>query len=394
MATIKSKKNWFENDNTDNPKLMTKTLSDGRDSVYLLYNLGYHKEDGKIKVERKKEFLNLYLNNAARTPVERQQNKETVELAKKIRFEKGQQFLNDREGYRLQSHINTNFLVFFQNYIDSYKKADYKVMQMALRDFKQFLSEEYPQYSQRITPKQITKEMMVKFTEFLSDTHRGTGVHSVYQRFKKIMNYATDKGLFPVSPCKGVSVPTGADVLLKDILSPDELRQLFATHYDGENPEIRRAFALTCFCGIRYCDVKKLTYSNVDYSNKVLSFRQNKTAGHSSKSGVNIPLNDALLSIIGTKQKDAPDDLIFHLPSSTMCLKALRHWTKRAGIEKHITWHCGRHSFATNILSNGANIKVVAELLGHSSLDYVQVYVRAIDEQKRAAINMMPKIEI
>ena len=84
---------------------------------------------------------------------------------------------------------------------------------------------------------------------------------------------------------------------------------------------------------------------------------------------------------------DAKDDYIFHLPSSTMCLKALRHWTKRAGIKKHITWHCGRHSFATNILSNGANIKVVAELLGHSSLNYVQVYVRAMDEQKRNAID-------
>lgn len=387
MATTGSKKKWFDNDKTDNPKLMTKKLSDGKESIYLLYNYGYHRENDKVKVDRKKVFLNLYLDDAARTPLERQQNKETVELAKKIKFEKGQQLLEDKEGYRLQSQMNTNFLVYFQNYLDNYTMADVKVISMALRDFKDFLQEEYPHYVQRIEPKQITKDMMIRFTEFLNDTHKGTGAHSVYQRFKKVINHATEKGLFRISPCKGISVPSRDDVLLKEVLSLSELKQLFATHYDGENPEIRRAFALTCFCGIRYCDVKELTYSNVDYSNKVLSFRQNKTVNHSRKSGVNIPLNDALLSIIGTKPDDANDDYIFHLPSSTMCLKALRHWTKRAGIKKHITWHCGRHSFATNILSNGANIKVVAELLGHSSLNYVQVYVRAMDEQKRNAID-------
>ena len=77
-----------------------------------------------------------------------------------------------------------------------------------------------------------------------------------------------------------------------------------------------------------------------------------------------------------------------------MCLKALRHWVSRAGIDKHITWHCARHSFAVNILTNGANIKVVSELLGHSSLKYTDKYVRAIDTAKQQAINSLPEINI
>ena len=201
------------------------------------------------------------------------------------------------------------------------------------------------------------------------------------------------------NPCKGndgkpIAPPKTDDILAKDILSADELQQLFSTHYQGENPEIRRAFALTCYSGIRYCDVSKLTYSDIDYSNKVLTFRQSKTAAHSSKSGVTIPLNDTLLAIIGQKSDDAQDDLIFHLPSSTMCLKALHRWTKRAGIDKHITWHCVRHSFATMILTNGANVKVVSELLGHSSLRFTEVYVRAMDEAKKNAINSLPTLEV
>jgi integrase len=140
--------------------------------------------------------------------------------------------------------------------------------------------------------------------------------------------------------------------------------------------------------------VVNLKYSDVDYSNKRLTFRQSKTQKHSKASGVTIPLTDTLLAIIGQKPADAKDDFIFHLPSDTMCLRALRRWTKRAGIEKHITWHCGRHSFATLLLSNGANIKVVSELLGHSSLKFTEIYVRAVDELKKEAINSLPTLEI
>ena len=54
------------------------------------------------------------------------------------------------------------------------------------------------------------------------------------------------------------------------------------------------------------------------------------------------------------------------LPSHTMCLKALRHWVARAGIQKHITWHCARHSCGTNLLSNGANIASLSTGMGIS----------------------------
>ena len=100
--------------------------------------------------------------------------------------------------------------------------------------------------------------------------------------------------------------------------------------------------------------------------------------------------------MIGTPeaQGKGKDNLIFELPSHTMCLKALRRWCAKAGIDKHITWHCGRHSFATNLLENGANVKVVADLLGHSGLSYVERYVRALDESKKRALNSLPAIDI
>jgi site-specific recombinase XerD len=199
-------------------------------------------------------------------------------------------------------------------------------------------------------------------------------------------------GIISKSPCIGVAVPKRSDILAKDILSQEEMRKLFATHYKGENPEIRRAFAMTCLSGIRLCDIIELTYDNVDYSNRILKFRQSKTKKHSNNSGVIIPINDTLMSIIGKKKEGSNDDYIFHLPSDTMCFKALRCWTKKAGIDKHITWHCGRHSFATSLLNNGVNIKVVSNLLGHSTIRFTEIYLRAVDKQKIDAINTLPNL--
>ena len=377
-----------------NPRLLRKSVKDGSEySLYLEYQIGYNHDNGTSI--RRKESLSLYLVASPRTPVERQKNKETLDLAKKIRFEREQEFLEDKEGYRLKKDKTVNFYDYYQAYVDNYTKKDIRVIEMGLRDFKAFTAQEYPQYAQRIEPKQITKDMMIKFTQFLTKKHRGTGISSVYRRFKKIINYGIDHGVFTQNPCKGVTVAPNDDMLVKEILSEKEMKQLFACHYEGENPIIRRAFAMTCLGGIRYCDVKRLTYGEVDYENALIKFRQNKTINHSKRSGAVINLTDITLAIIGPRPEDAKDDtLIFQLPSSTMCLKALRHWTKRAGITKHITWHCGRHSFGTILLNKGSNVKVVADLLGHSSLKYVEVYVRAVDEEKKKALNSLPKIDI
>ena len=387
-----STKGW--NTSTDNPKLLGNVLSDGRVSLYLRYNYGCGSDNGgNTKVDRVKEFLKLYLLSNPRTPIERQQNKDTFALAQEIK-NRGQQFLEDKEGYKIKQN-GINLFVYFANFIEQSGVADKHVLEGALKNFQDFISEEYPQFANRIEPKNLSREMMERFAHYIEDVHTGEGIRTYWQRFKRLINYAVEKGVIKKSPCLRIKVMNTNDILGKDILSREELQQLFATHYPKESETIRRAFALTCFTGIRHCDLATLTYANIDYSNRLMTFRQSKVQHDSSVSGVPIPLNDTLLAIIGEKPKGAKDsDLIFNLPSIEASNKALRHWTKRAGIDKHITWHCGRHSFATNLLSNGANIKVVSELLGHSSLKFTQKYVRALDDQKKAAINSLPQIDI
>ena len=385
-------------DSTDNPKLGAKILSDGRESLFLDYYLGYqmvyNEKQGKevARKERKREYLKLYLWQAPRTPAERQQNKETLELAKKIRFERGQELLESMEGYRLKQHRDINFLDYFQAYIDKYTKKDKRMLDIALHRFRDFLNEteEYKKFAVKIQPQQITKDMVTAFTEYLQGRSVGEGAKSIYARFKKVVKYAVEHDVMFKNPCTGISIKVDDQQLKKEVLSPDEIKMLVATHYEHENPNIRRAFILCLYCGLRFCDVKDLTFANVDYSNKLLKFEQSKTKGHSVNSGVVIPLNDGLLRLIGEPPSpDERDALIFPLPSYEMCLKALRRWVKRAGISKHISWHCARHSFAVNILNNGANIKTVASLLGHSGLKHTEKYTRAVDSLKQDAINSL-----
>ena len=94
-----------------------------------------------------------------------------------------------------------------------------------------------------------------------------------------------------------------------------------------------------------------------------------------------------------TREKE---ELVFTLPSHTMALKALRRWTKFAGIDKHITFHCARHSFGTNMAATtaqkGLSIRVVQDMMGHSSLRYTERYTRVMDEQKKAAMQEFGKL--
>ena len=392
----------IENRSTDNPKIGQKKLSDGRLSLFLEYYLGYTmvfsptKGCDVPKKYRKKETLNLYLIDKPRTQTERQSNKDILLLAQEIRAEKEQQFRADTTGKRITSNLKKiNLLDWMDNYLQEYTKKDIKTIKAVINHFRLFLKATYPTFSNNIKPVQLTKDVVVAFVEYLNSYCKGSGASSYYKRFKKIINRAVEVDIIEKNPCTGVKCISDEQALTKDVLSLEEMELLIKTTYTGQNENIRKSFIFCLYTGIRFCDVVDLKYKNVDYKNKILKFEQNKTKGHSANSAVIIPLNDGLLSLIGTPpENNKKETLIFNLPSHTMCLKALKRWTAIAGIDKHITWHCARHSFAVNILNNGANIKTVASLLGHSGLKHTEKYTRAVDSLKEQAINSLPELKL
>lgn len=408
----------IEKKTKQNPKLQQSELKDGRASLYLEFYLGRSEspvldDDGnqvlytsgamkgkpkyKVKHIRKKENLNLYIWLHPRSTQERLQNKNTLILAKQIRFEREQEFLEEREGYRLKKERNRDFLSYF---VEQYQnptltKSTYKGLLHTYVKFVDFLSKSprYKLYSKSLRMEQITSELLQEFIQYLTQICKGQGAKNKFEYIKRVVMSAVDEGLIKKNPCKGLVIKCDKSIVTKEILTLEEIQQLMSTHYEGEQPEVQKAFVFSLFTGVRWCDVSRLTYADVDEKGGFLRFKQKKVEKHSNRSWVSIPLNDDILTLIGKPKSDNREtERIFDIGVYSCCMKHLKRWVKAAGITKNISWHCSRHSFAVNLLTNGANIKTVADLMGHSSITMTEKYLHTIDAHKKTAINSLGPI--
>jgi integrase/recombinase XerD len=357
-----------------NVVLREKQLADGTLSLYLdIYRSG----------KRTYEFLKLYVNPKARTPIERQANKETYQLADDIRLKRESEMNHGEFGFVAPHRKKIDFLLWADDYIETYSKQDKRNMQGALNNFKRYIENKGIKQSKGLEPKKITPDLITGFAEYLESISKGEGAHSYFARFKKMLRQATKENLFIKSPADDIFISVSRG-LSKDVLTVDEIRLLAGT--DCPNDAVKRGFLFSCLTGLRFVDVNRITFANVDFTNKFIKVSQAKVKGEAKQ--VTINLNKSALKLIGEPGK--PDEKIFNLPSHTGCLKGLNVWCKRAGINKHITWHCARHSFAVNLLSTDrVNIKTVQGLLGHSSLAHTTIYTRVIDQKKLEAVNLI-----
>ncbi|MBQ9666648.1 MAG: tyrosine-type recombinase/integrase [Bacteroidaceae bacterium] len=330
---------------------------------------------------RRKKNLHLFLFTRPRTPMQREHNRDTLTLARKIRWEEEMKFSRSQHGYALQR----------REHIDLYswlEKEEGAVFHAVSKKFRSFSSEHYPYLADKCEVEALTSDILEDFSLFLSKNGRGGTAKEYWRRLHASLNRALKKGLIEKNPCSGIKAPAVREEAGKDILSPEEISLLAETPFPVEKwGDVKRAFLFSCFTGIRWCDIKKLVFNNIDFPNKRLTFVQAKVAGRSKNSTVIIPLNEVLLDLIG----EIPPEknlLIFHVPAtSTHQRNMLRGWVAAAGIKKHITWHCARHSFGVNALSAGADIKTVADILGHSTITMTERYTRAVDALKEKAID-------
>jgi site-specific recombinase XerD len=75
------------------------------------------------------------------------------------------------------------------------------------------------------------------------------------------------------------------------------------------------------------------------------------------------------------------------LPDITKISPPLKKWIKAAGINRNITFHCFRHTFATLQLTHGTDIYTVSKMLGHTDIKTTQIYAHIVDQKKEAAAN-------
>ena len=164
-------------------------------------------------------------------------------------------------------------------------------------------------------------------------------------------------------------------------LSPDELMLLENLELSGKNSKLRPtldAFLFCCYAGLRYSDFVSLTPDNVFLINgdTWLIYQSVKT-----KTEVRLPLY-LLFDAKGVRiLKRYANNLrsFFNIGNNSNVNKELVRLSGLANINKHISFHVARHTNATLLIYNGANITTVQKLLGHKSIKTTQVYANIMD---------------
>ncbi len=167
-------------------------------------------------------------------------------------------------------------------------------------------------------------------------------------------------------------------------LTVDELRALFVTPTDHDM--VKRSFLFACLTGLRISDLRALTWKGVQGAE--LRITQRKTGDD-----VLVPISDQARELLPGRNNARPNEKVFDFPSrDDVYNRRLQWWVAKAGIEKHITSHIARHTFATLLVTQGNDLYAVQHLLGHRDIKVTQIYAKLVDQRKHNAIASLPML--
>jgi len=234
----------------------------------------------------------------------------------------------------------------------------------------------------KVTFKDIDLEFCEKFRSFMLSRLSVNSTATYYSIFKAMLNNAVKHKIIDMNPAKFVSNPK--KTAEKEFLTIEEIKLLADTK--SRRPNISNAFLFSCYTGLRISDIRNLSWDNV--SNDRLDYVQKKT-GNPQR----MKLNKSALEILEKQKKIVKGKRIFEVPlSDANTNKYIHEWIQCTGLNKHITFHCSRHTFATLCLTYDIDLFTVSKLLGHTDIKNTQIYAKLIDKKKDDAIDKLPTI--
>ncbi|WP_127140827.1 site-specific integrase [Flagellimonas marinaquae] len=345
-------------------QLRSRTLKSGAKSLYL---------DIHHNGQRWREFLKIKILPKDPSKVEKKR------VAERIRANRELEVLSDETGHIPQHLKKMSFFVFAENYIQEYKNKDVRIIASAVEKFKEAVN------NKRLTISEITPKIMNLYKDYLiyDAGLAGETAHNYFTRFKKVLKAAKVQGYLKEMATADIrfSNPNKDDTLKKKVLDKDELQKLVST--ECGNLDVKKAFLFACFTSLGLAEIRELKWKNIN-KGRLITYR-NKTGEL-----INNRLNQTAQNIIG--EPGHMEEYIFDLQllSDNGANKAIRHWVKRAKLDKHITFYCARHTFACQLLINGANLKTVADAMGHSSTRSTLKYLNHVQRLQEEAIDKLP----
>ncbi len=245
-------------------------------------------------------------------------------------------------------------------------------------------------------PREITEDAVAAFAVQLSSSIHGEGataykassVARTLSAVRSFHRFLLREGVADRDPSTGVAQPRVPRALPRP-LSVDEVGRLLeappASHPAGRRD--RAMLELLYGSGLRISELVGLDVDDVDLEEGSV-----RVLGKGGKER-EVPVGGFGREAVGAYLTNARPSLVTNASRAALFLNArgrrltrqgcagiLARWVRAAGIERHVTPHTLRHSFATHLLEGGADVRVVQELLGHSSVATTQIYTLVTKE--------------
>lgn len=358
-------------------RLRMKSLSDGSKSLYLdIYR------DGK----RTYEYLKMYIipetdNNA------RKQNQVTMTAANAIKSKRIIELTNGEAGIETKEKVFLlDWMEIYRENQEKHEKKDGNQIKVATRILKAYAGE-------RKTLDQIDRKFCLDYIDYLYTEYRPKGkrlsnftLRNYCRVLNSALNAAVRAKLIVANPLNELerSEKIRLPESKRSYMTIEEVRALIDTPMKNET--VKSAYLFSCFCGLRVSDIVGLKWKDVfiDRGQYRLAVSMQKT-----KEPIYLPLSPEALKWMPERGDKTAEDHVFDLPSPSMMNILIKPWAKAAGIAKRFTFHTARHTFATMMLTLGADLYTTSKLLGHADVKMTQVYAKIINQKKDDAVNLV-----
>jgi len=173
------------------------------------------------------------------------------------------------------------------------------------------------------------------------------------------------------------------------VLSKQDIKKLLDS---AQTRKSKLIISLLYSSGLRVSEIVSLKKQNIDFNEKVGWVRK----GKGSKDRL-FSISETVLNQIKEYLEDHPDNEYIFSKTNPLTprniQKIIKLTTKKAGIEKRVTPHTLRHSFATHLLEDGTDIRIIQTMLGHENLSTTQIYTHISQDQIKKVENPFDKLE-
>lgn len=339
--------------------------------------------------QRKMEYLKLYLVPET-TPQAKKQNAATLKTANAIKAQRTIEVMNQKAGITDNSAASKIALGdFIEAFIEKMEKHG-----SPTNSTKAFHKHLAKYASLQIKIGQVNRKWCAGFADYLrTKSGLAHNTQALYlARFNCVLNEAVRAEIIAVNPLAKLAPsekinPKDAN---REYLTIEEVQRLIATD-PGDTPSKRMyklGFLFSCFCGLRISDVSQLKWGDLYTEADGRTFV--KITMQKTQTAISLPLSPTALAFLPDRTEDTTaDTLIFPRVNKHNEFRYLKEWAAAAGITKHVSFHTARHTFATMLITLGADLYTVSKLLGHSNISTTQIYAKLVDAKKTAAVDLV-----